>query len=97
MNDDALLNACKAGLNIPLASTVFDATITQKLQTVKSFIKGAGVSDEMLNDPAAVGAIVVGVTDIWSLTGGSIEFSRVFYTLVTQLACRSLPKPGDEG
>lgn len=95
MDDTQLLLACKQGLNIPAGSTVFDSALTQKLQAVKSFMTGAGVSETLLNDPLAVGAIVVGVTDLWNLTGGDIKFSQVFYTLVNQLAIRSLPPEAD--
>lgn len=95
MNDAELLAACKTGLNIPVASTVFDSVLTQKLLAVKSFMQGAGVSSALLDDPAAVGAIVIGVTDIYNLSGGEIKFSPLFFTLVTQLACRSLPSEGD--
>lgn len=94
MSDVELLAACKTGLNIPEASTVFDAVLTQKLLAVKSFMQGAGVSSALLDDPAAVGAIVIGVTDIYNLSGGEIKFSPLFFTLVTQLACRSLPSEG---
>ena len=93
MSDAELLEQCKIGLNMPVTSTVFDGVLSQKLLAVKSFMKGAGVSDNMLDDPASVGAIVVGVTDIWNLTGGDIKFSPVFAMLVTQLAGRSLPVP----
>lgn len=95
MNDDDLLRACKQGLNIPESSTAFDAVLNQKIQAVKSFMVGGGVSEPMLADPAAVGAIVVGVTDIWNLSGGRIRFSHVFYTLTNQLAARSLVKKGE--
>ncbi|MCX7570407.1 hypothetical protein OS242_10575 [Tumebacillus sp. DT12] len=89
MTDADLLIECKKGLNIPVASTAFDGTLMQKLAAVKSFMMGAGVSADLLNDHLAVGAIVLGVTDIWSLTGGEIKFSPAFNTMVGQLAMRS--------
>lgn len=89
MTDADLLLECKKGLNIPVASVVFDGALMQKLAAVKSFMMGAGVSAESLRDPLAVGAIVLGVTDLWSLTGGEIKFSPAFNTIVGQLAMRS--------
>lgn len=89
MSDAELLIQCKIGLNIPVANPAFDGTLTQKILAVKSYMSGAGVSETMLSDPLATGAIVMGVTDIWSLTGGEIKFSPAFSLMVTQLAVRS--------
>lgn len=91
MTNQELLAECKKGLNMPTGATNFDGTLTQKILAVKSYIKGAGVSDEMLDDDLAVGIIVMGVSDLWNLTSGDIKFSMVFNTLLTQLAIRSLP------
>jgi hypothetical protein len=92
MSDAELLVACKVGLNIPVASTAFDGVLSQKLLAVKGYMKGAGVSDVTLASDTAVGAIVVGVTDLWNIQGGEIKFSPVFHTLLTQLAIASLPQ-----
>jgi len=89
MTDAELLIECKKGLNIPVTGTGFDGVLTQKLLAVKSFMKGAGVSDEMMDDDLAVGVIVIGVTDLWSLQGGEVKFSPAFYTLLSQLAIGS--------
>jgi hypothetical protein len=91
VTDAELLIQCKQGLNIPVASTHFDGTINQKLLAIKSYMRGAGVSEAMLEDPLAISAIVMGVTDIWNLTGGDIKMSPAFNTLVGQLALRSVP------
>lgn len=85
MTDAELLIECKKGLGVPLALTASDAVIMQKLLTVKSFMKGAGIADETMANDAAVGALVCGVTDIWNLEGGNIKFSPLFYILLNQL------------
>ncbi|MBU5670254.1 hypothetical protein [Paenibacillus brevis] len=90
MNDEELLIQCRIGLGMSAATTAMDGAIRQKMLLVKSFMIGSGVSEEMLNDPASIGTIVVGVTDTWNLSAGEIKFSPIFYTLVTQLAARSL-------
>lgn len=90
MNEEQLLVECRIGLGMSAATTAMDGAIKQKLHLVKSFMRGSGVSEEMLNDPLAVGTIVVGVTDTWNLSSGEIKFSPIFYTLTTQLAARSL-------
>lgn len=91
MTSAELLIECKRGLNIPEDTTAFDGALTQKILAVTSYMTGAGVSETMLADNLAVGVIVMGVTDLWSLSGGDIKFSAAFHLLVTQLAVRSLP------
>jgi hypothetical protein len=90
MTDAELLLECKKGLGIPTASTAHDLVLTQKLLAVKSFIKGAGVSDTMLSDDLSTSVIVMGVTDIWNLEAGEIKFSPVFICLLGQLTATSL-------
>lgn len=90
MTDAELLIECKKGLNIPTSSTNFDGVLMQKILAIKSYIKNAGVSDEMMADPLAVGIIVMGVSDLWNLSGGEIKFSPVFNTLLSQLVIASL-------
>ncbi|WP_375104941.1 hypothetical protein ACDZ28_13610 [Paenibacillus sp. RS8] len=92
MTDTELLAECKAGLGMPIDGTQFDGVLKPKLLAVKSYMAGAGVSAEMLANDLAVGAIVVGVTDLYNLSSGDISFSAVFHVLLTQLACRSLPE-----
>jgi hypothetical protein len=85
MTDAELLIECKKGLGIPVTGTAHDGALTQKLQIVKAFLLGAGVKEETFASPVAIGAIVCGVTDIWSLEGGNIKFSPLFYTLANQI------------
>lgn len=92
MTDEELLIECKKGLGLPGNNTDFDGVLRQKIKAVKSFLKGAGVSEDMMNDDLAVGAIVLGVTDTWNLTGGETKFSPAFYAIVGQLAARSMVK-----
>lgn len=88
MTDSELLAQCKTGMGIQGDSTALDAVLFQKLLAVKSFMAGAGVTDEALNDDMAAGVIVMGVTDLWNLKSGEIKFSPAFYTLVSQLVFR---------
>ena len=84
------LAECKKGLNIPVTTTDFDGTLNQKLLAVKSYMSGAGVSDTMMEDALAVAVVVLGVTDLWNIKSGEVEFSPAFGMLVEQLAVRSL-------
>lgn len=89
MTNAELLIECKNGLNIQVDSTDFDDVLTQKLLTVKSFMAGAGVSSAVMEDDQSVGAIVMGVGDLWNLGGGEIKFSPAFYVLLNQLTAES--------
>lgn len=86
MTDAELLTECKKGLNIPVESTAFDPTLTQKVLAVKLFMMNAGVSEERMNNALGVGVIVMGVSDLWEIKSGEVKFSPAFFTLVTQLA-----------
>lgn len=87
MTDDVLVIECKKGLTLSLEpNEVIDRTIKQKLLAVKMYMKGAGVSDEKIVSDLGVGALVMGVTDLWELKSGEVKFSPVFFTLVSQLA-----------
>lgn len=96
MPDEDLLAACKVGLDIPLASTAFNGGLSQRISTVKGYMKGAGVSQTMLNSDLAVGTIVMGVSDLWQLKSGEIRFSPLFHTFVNQLSINSLNEEEEE-
>ena len=84
-----LVMECKKGLGISQETNEkIDGAIQQKLLAVKSFMLGAGVSEENIKSDLATGAIVLGVNDLWELKTGEVKFSPVFFTLVTQLAGR---------
>lgn len=89
MTNEELLIECKKGLNMPVESNNFDGALTQKILAVKAFISNAGVNDTYLASDLAVGLIVIGVTDLWNITGGDIKFSPVFFTILTQLVLKS--------
>jgi hypothetical protein len=90
MTDDQLLEECKKGLNIPLTSTAFDNILNQKLFAVKGYMRGAGISDEVMDSDLAVAVIVLGVGDLWNVNSGEIKFSPVLSNLMTQLSTKSL-------
>jgi hypothetical protein len=89
MTDAELLIECKKGLGQQVTGTDFNDVLTQKLLAVKSFMTSAGVTSTMMADDLAVGAIVMGVADLWNVEGGEIKFSPVFYSIVSQLAIGS--------
>jgi len=89
MSDSELLTQCKIGLNINQSTTDLDGVIMQKLFAVKGFMANAGVSENVLESDLAVGCIVLGVSDLWQLSGGDVKFSPVFHVMLAQLAFKS--------
>lgn len=89
MTDAELLIECKKGLGIPVSSTAQDNVLLQKLKAIKYYMTEAGVSDEILESDLAIGTIVLGVTDIWNLDGGSVKSSPIFNSFVCQLTTKS--------
>lgn len=86
MTNIELLRECKLGLGIPVESTTFDGVINPKILAVKGYMTGAGVTDTVLGSDLSVGAIVMGVTDIWNIQPGEAKFSAIFNTFLCQLA-----------
>ena len=89
VTNDELLNEVLMGLQHPIEdSEDVIPTVRQKIRVVKSFLQGAGASEEALNSDLAIGVIVMGVNDIWDLTSGRIRFSPTFFILANQLTSR---------
>lgn len=80
-----LLIECKKGLGISADSVDFDGLLNQKILTIRSYMKNAGVSAAKMEDDLAVGVIVMGVADLWQTQGGAVKFSPAFQTIVNQL------------
>ena len=86
-NEVDLLEECKKGLGYSSEpNEAVDGNIRQKINTVKMFMKNAGVPNDQINSDLGLGIIVLGVTDLWDLKSGDVKFSPAFFTLVSQLA-----------
>lgn len=86
MNDEDILAECKLGLRITSDDEDINRMVMQKVNTVKSFMIGAGVTQEGIESDIALGIIVLGVTDLWEMESGKLKFSPAFYTLLTQIS-----------
>jgi hypothetical protein len=93
MTDTELVIECKIGMGISLENTVFDSLLKQKILAVKSFMKGAGVSDSKMDDDLAVGVIVMAVNDLWENQSGEVKFSQAMLTLLNQLTYDDVVSP----
>lgn len=91
MTDAALLLEVKKGLNLPITGTHFDGVLAQKIQAVKAFMAGAGVSAELTSSDLGTALIVIGVTDLWNIQSSEVRFSPAFHTILGQLTMASLP------
>lgn len=82
MTDADILSKVKSGLMI--TSDHFDDVLTLHINDVKDYLLNAGVHESVIESEKSVGAILRGVSDLW--TNGSSEFSPYFRDRVTQLA-----------
>jgi len=86
---EELRAACKVGLNIQADETAFDSVLDQKINLVKGYMLGAGVNEAVMDSEQAISTLVLGVGDSWDLSPGELKFSKLFHTLLTQLAAES--------
>lgn len=87
-----LLKEIKKGLGLS-EDTGTDETIKQKIEVIKAY---ADFNDNDLNNPLAIGCIVVGVTDIWETDAGKIKFSEGFHMLLEMFRVSKLRSAKDE-
>ena len=82
MNDELLIKV-KKGLGITGAYQ--DDTLQIYIDEVEDFMRGAGVSDAIINSNSSVGVITRGVSDLWDYGSGSTGLSPYFKERVVQL------------
>lgn len=83
INAAELLTAVKYSLNI--TGTQFDTTLNGYIDEVKEYLKGAGVSTDVVGSTLAVGCISRGVADLWNYGNGDTKLSEYFYQRAIQL------------
>lgn len=82
MNDELLMKV-KKGLGI--TGNYQDDTLLIYINEVEDFMRGAGVSDAIINSNSSVGVIIRGVSDLWDYGSGSTGLSPYFKERVVQL------------
>jgi len=86
MTETELLTKVKKGLGI--SGTYQDDTLQVHIDTVKAFMRDAGVAETVVNDAVSVGCILAGVNDLWNYSSGGVTFSDFFNKRVIQLAVK---------
>lgn len=82
MNDELLIKV-KKGLGI--TGDYQDDTLLIYINEVEDFMRGAGVSDAIINSNSSVGVITRGVSDLWDYGSGSTGLSPYFKERIVQL------------
>ena len=95
MTDAELLTQVKSALGI--TGDFLDDTLTVYVYEVKSFMKDAGVEDNVINSAAAVGCIARGVADLWNYGSGNAKLSDYFVQRVMQLRLTTDEGGADNG
>lgn len=95
MTDTEILDRVKNALGL-IGTDSQNSTILQHIEDVKAEMSIAGVSDEVLKSPLAVGCIVQGVIDEWGLTPGQNAHSEMYKTKLTALVSESMRKAASD-
>lgn len=80
MAEDAMLAKVKSSLGI--TGTYQDATLTEYIDEVMSFLKGAGIPEARIT----AGIVARGVSDLWNYGSGEGKLSEYFMQRATQLS-----------
>ena len=88
MTDNDLLTKVKAGLSV--TSNFNDNTLLIKTMAVKQYMLNAGISEEQIETELGIEVLTIGVTDLWNLSSGDIQFSPAFNILMEQLKTISM-------
>lgn len=88
MTDAELLTKVKTGLFGNAQGAWRDDMLQVYIDEVREFMKDAGVSETVVSSEAAIGCIVMGVSDLWNYNSGGVKFSDYFQKRVIQLAVR---------
>ncbi|RED54792.1 hypothetical protein DFP95_12148 [Cohnella lupini] len=84
-----MLEKVKTGLSI--TGTASDANIRLKIIAVKGFMLNAGITIEQIESDLGVVTLTIGVSDLWNVNSGEVDFSNAFKTiLIPQLQAVSL-------
>ena len=81
--NDLLLMKVKKGLGI--TGNYQDDTLLIYIDEEQDVMRGAGVSDAIINSNSSVGVIIRGVSDLWDYGSGSTGLSPYFKERVVQL------------
>lgn len=79
----ALIDDVKAGLGI--TGEYQNTALSLYIEEVKYFLTAAGVKENTINSPAAIGVITRGVADLWNYGAGEGKLSEYFMQRATQL------------
>lgn len=64
-----------------------DSVLTDYIEDVCEYMRGAGVSEPVI--ASHIGVVARGVDDMYTNNSGETKFSAMFMNMVTQLAMRS--------
>lgn len=82
-----LLEKIKIGLGI--TGDFQDDTLNLYIDEVKVFMKGAGISESVVESEIAVGCIMRGVADLWNYGSGNAHLSAYFKQRMLQIKAMS--------
>lgn len=84
MNEEEILIRVKTQMNMQ-DNDYQDETIKGWISIVKEFMLGAGVPQEVIDSDRSIGAITLGVIDLWDFGSGTGTLSQRFQWFLNQL------------
>ena len=88
MTEAELLEKVKTGLGI--SGDYQDDILKIHIDSVKNFMRSAGVAETVINSDASVGCILAGVNDLWNYGSGSVKLSEFTKQRIIQLSCEAV-------
>lgn len=82
LSNEEILTKVKAALGV--TGDFQNDTLNVYIDDVMSFMRLAGISEEVLHSSVAVGVICRGVADLWNYGSGNTQLSEYFKQRVTQ-------------
>lgn len=90
----AILNDVKTALSV--VGDHADAALDLHIETVREYLRNAGVSEAAIEGAEARGCIIRGVADLWNASSGDVRFSQVFNDLAVHLAVTRQQEVSDD-
>ncbi len=87
-----MLELEKVKKSLGITGNYQDDTIKEYINEVKRYLIDGGISRDIVEDPATVGVIARGVSDLWNYGSGGTSFSPYFIQRVIQLSSKDSSK-----
>lgn len=93
MTEAELLKRVKTGLGI--SGDYHDEVLQIYIDSMKEFMRSAGVVEEVVNSSVSVGCIIAGVNDLYNYSSGGVKLSDFTVKRIIQLGYKTADEVKD--